>query len=199
VAQRLRAAPIAAAGITLAAALGLAVSVSPRAPTDSDYFGPNMPTWVRVPTTIGDPVYAGVLVLNAKSGDAIELRSLAIERLEGDAMVRPLVRALHGRTQTIGGIVASALPATIDLSTYTSLEGFRFTDADGPVEFALMIAGTTPIHGFDGLWLRFTRNGEPTHVEDWIPMRASVCTGSTLDQAVERCRPIEDQMRSFGL
>jgi hypothetical protein len=155
--------------------------------------------WVRVPTPIGDPVYVGVLVLNAQPGDSIVLASQAIERREGDATVEPLLRILGDETQTLGGISASELPDSIDLTSYRPLPGFRFTDADGPVEFSVRIEGSTPIHGFDGLWLRFNRNGESNLVEDWIPIRASICSGSTRDQAAERCRPIEDQMHSFGL
>jgi hypothetical protein len=190
---------IAAVGLALAAATLAAVTFVPRAPTDSDYFGPNTPTWVRVPTTLGDPVYVGVLVINALPGDAIELESLAFERVEGDATAEPLLRILGEEAQTLGGIAASNLPATFDLSTYRPLPGFRFTDLDGPVELSVRIEGPTPIHGFDGLWLRFTRKGGSTPVEDWLPMRASICTGTTLDEAVERCRPIESQMHSFGL
>ena len=188
---------IVAAGLGLAALVVGAFMVWQRGPTDSDYFGPNMPTWVRVPTVIGDPVYVGVLVFNARPGDSIELLALRLERVEGDAAVDPLLRVLHGGTETIGGIAASALPPTIDPSTYDPLPGFRFSDADGPVEFSLRIAGTSPVHGFDGMWLQFRRNGSEV-LEDWIPVRASICSGSTFDQAVERCRPIEDQMHSFG-
>ena len=190
---------IAAAGLVLAAAIALLARPSSGGQPDSDYFGPNAPTWVRVPTTLGDPVYVGVTVLSAGPGDAIRLESLDVERREGDVTIETLVRILHGGTRTLGGIAASQLPHEFDLSTYAAVPGFRFSEADGPVELSLRIAGTTPIHGFDGLWLRFTRNGESAVVADWIPMRASVCTGSTQDQAVERCRPIEDQMRSFGL
>ena len=190
---------IAAAGLGLAAAVAGLITTWPEGPRDSDYFGPNEPTWVRVPTILGDPVYLGVLVLHALPGDAIVLESLGLDRVEGDASVDAMFRILGDETQTMGGIPASALPDTIDLTTYGSLSGFRFAAADGPVEFSLRISGTSPIHGFDGLWLRFARNGEATIIEDWIPMRATVCTGSTFDQAVERCRPIEAQMHSFGL
>jgi hypothetical protein len=190
---------IAAAALGLAAVILAAVALWPRGPTDSDYFGPNMPTWVRVPATLGDPVYVGVLVINALPGDAIQLDSLGVERIEGDASVEAMVRILGDETQTMGGIAASNLPGTFDLSTYRPLPGFRFSDLDGPVEFSLRITGTTPIHGFDGLWLRFARNGNSALSEDWIPMRASICTGATFEDAVERCRPIEGQMHSFGL
>jgi hypothetical protein len=190
---------IGAAGFALAVLVLGVLALWPRGPTDSDYFGPNMPTWVRVPTTVGDPVYVGVLVLNARAGDVVELASLGIDRTEGDATIEPLVRVLAGETETLGGIAASALPPTIDLSSYSPLLGFRFAEADGPVELSLRVSGAAPIHGFDGLTLRFTRNGADEEVVDRIPMRASVCAGSTFDQAVELCRPIEDQMHSFGL
>ena len=155
-----------------------------------------MPTWVRVPTTLGDPVYVGVLVLHAKPGDTIELDSLVVEGLEGDATVKPMVRILHGETRTLGGIAESDLGDTIDLSTYRPLTMLRFAEADGPVEFAVRVDGTTPVHGFNGLRLRFRIDGIGSVIEDWIPMRASVCTGTTRPEAVERCRPIEQQMRS---
>jgi hypothetical protein len=197
--RRLPGGTIAAATLALVALVLGGLALWPRARLDSDYFGPNMPTWVRVPTVRGDPVYVGVLRLSAQAGDVIELTSLDIERREGDAKVEPMLRILNGRTETLGGIAASALPDTFDLSTYLPLPGFRFADADGPVEFSLRVGGTSALQGFDGLWLGFTRNGDRAILEDWIPMRASICTGSTLEEAVERCRPIEAESHSFGL
>ena len=197
--RALRRPAFAAAALGLAAATLIAVAFWPHGPTDSDYFGPNEPTWVRVPTTLGDPVYVGVLVLNARPHDSLELVSLGLERVEGDATVEPMLRILGDDPQTLGGISASALPETIDLGAYSGLAGFRFADTDGPVELSLKIAGTSPIHGFGGLWLVFRRAGATEVLEDWIPMRASICTGSTLREAVELCRPIEAEMHSFGL
>lgn len=187
---------IAAAGSVLAAAILVGAHLAARGSADSDYFGPNMPTWVRVPTTLGDPVYVGVLVLRPHPGDAVELDSLVVEGLEGDATVEPIVRILRGETKTLGGIAESDLGETIDLSTYRPLTGLRFAEADGPVELAVRVVGTTPVHGFNGLRLRFRLVGQASVLEDWIPMRASICTGTTRPEAVERCLPIEQQMRS---
>ena len=189
---------IAAAGLAVVAVIILTLALWPRGPTDSDYFGPNEPTWVRVPAAFDDPVYVGVGMLNAKAGDAITLESLTLERLEGNPIVNPMLRIMGDDTQTFGGIAASALPDTLDLTAYVPLPGFRFTHEDGPVELSVRVEGKAPIHGFDGLWLRFTRNGESTLIDDWIPMRASICTGATLDSAIERCRAIADQMRDAG-
>lgn len=187
---------IAAAGSVLVAAILAGAYILERGPADSDYFGPNMPTWVRVPTTLADPVYVGVLVLHAHSGDAIELDSLVVEGLQGDATIEPMVRILRGETRTLGGIAESDLGETIDLSTYRPLTMLRFAEADGPVEFAVRVVGTTPVHGFNGLRLRFRIEGTASVIEDWIPMRASICTGTTRPEAIERCVPIEQQMRS---
>jgi hypothetical protein len=190
---------IAAAGFVLAAAvLAGGGFLLVRGPVDSDYFGPNMPTWVRVPTTIGDPVYVGVLLLRAQPGDAVELDSLLVEGLIADTGVAPMVRILHGETRILGGISESDLGDTIDLSSYGSLSMLRFSETDGPVELAVRVVGTAPVHGFDGLRLRFRISGAAAVIEDWIPMRASICTGSTFTEAVERCRPIAEQMESEG-
>lgn len=194
----LRRRPIAAAGLVLAAAVLAGGFLLARGPVDSDYFGPNMPTWVRVPTTIGDPVYVGVLVLRAQPGDAVELDSLLVDGLIADTGVEPMVRILHGETRILGGISESDLGDTIDLSSYGSLPTLRFSETDGPVELAVRVVGTAPVHGFDGLRLRFRIGGAAAVIEDWIPMRASICTGSTFVEAVERCRPIAEQMESEG-
>lgn len=190
---------IAAWGIVLTAAILLAAYLVVRGPADSDYFGPNEPTWVRVPTTVGDPVYVGILLLRAHAGDIIELQSIAFAGLLGDTVAEPLVRHIDEPARILGAIAESDLGDTIDLSTYGPLPGLRFSEADGPVELAVRITGTTPVHGFDGLWLRFGISGVDGTVEDWIPMRASVCTGTTRAGAIERCRPVEAEMHSFGL
>jgi hypothetical protein len=184
----------AAAGLVLAAAAIAGGFVIARGPADSDYFGPNEPTWVRVPTTLGDPVYVGVLVLRAQPGDSVELDEMLVEGIQGDATVEPIVRVLRTETRILGGIAESDLGDTIDLASYSPLTALRFAEADGPVELAVRIVGTTPVHGFNGLRLRVRIDGVP--IEDWIPMRASICTGSTRPEAVERCRPIEAQMLS---
>ena len=189
---------IAAAGILLVAAILAGAYLEQSSPPDSDYFGPNEPTWVRVPTTLGDPVFVGVLVLHARPGDVIELDSLIVEKLEGDAAITPIARVLKGETQILGGIAASDLGDAIDLSTYVPMAMLRFTEADGAVELAVRVSGSAPIHGFNGLRLRFTIDGARSVVEDRIPMRASICTGASRPEAVERCRPIEEQMRSEG-
>jgi hypothetical protein len=188
---------IAAVGLVLAAAILAGGFVVARGQADSNYFGPNTPTWVRVPTTIGDPVYVGVLVLRARPGDTVELNSLVVEDLIDDTGVEPMVRILQGETRILGGIAESDLGETIDLSSYVPLSGLRFSVADGPVEFAVRVTGTTPVHGFNALRLRLRINGAAA-LEDWIPMRASICTGLTRAEAVERCRPIAEQMRSEG-
>ena len=189
---------IAAVGLVLAAAILAGGFLLVRGPVDSDYFGPDMPTWVRVPATIGDPVYVGVLVLHAQPGDAIELEALGIDGLIGDADVEPMVRILHGETRILGGIAERDLVDKIDLSTYRALSMLRFSEADGSVELAVRVVGTTPIHGFNGLRLRFRLNGAATVLEDWFPMRASICVDSTFAGAVERCRPVAEQMASEG-
>lgn len=189
---------IAAAGLILAAAVLAGDFLLARGQADSDYFGPNMPTWVRVPATIGDPVYVRVLLLRAQPGDAIELDSLLVDGLIGDTRVEPMVRILHGETRILGGITESGLGDTIDLSHYVSMAGLRFSEADGPVEFAVRVVGTAPVHGFNGLRLRFRINDVAAVIEDWVPMRASICAGSTFAEAVERCRPIAMQMESDG-
>ena len=107
-------------------------------PGDSDYFGPNMPTWVRVPTTLGDPVYVGVLVLRAQQGDAIELDSLVVEGLEG---TRRSSRSRGSSTARRGPRWHRAKRPrrhhrSIDLHAADTL---RFTAADGPVEFAVRV------------------------------------------------------------
>ena len=97
----------------------------------------------------------------------------------------------------LGGITESDLGNTIDLSSYGSLP-LRFSEAEGPVELAVRVVGTAPIHGFEGLRLRFRVNGSRAVLEDWFPMRASICAGSTFAEAIERCRPIAEQMASEG-
>jgi hypothetical protein len=189
---------IAAAGLVLAAAILGGAFLLLRGPVDSDYFGPNEPTWVRVPTTIGDPVYVGVLVLRAQAGDLVELESVLVDGLIGDTSVEPMARVLSGPTRILGGIAESDLGDAIDLSTYMPLAMLRFSASDGPVEFAVRVVGTAPVHGFNGLRLRFRINGAAAVLEDWIPMRASICTGSTFAEAVERCRPIAEEMASEG-
>jgi hypothetical protein len=190
---------IAAAGILLVAAVVLGSYLLTRGPSDSDYFGPNEPTWVRVPTTLGDPVYVGILILRAQPGHTVELEGLVVEGITGDAVVAPMVRHIQEPASVLGGIAESDLGGAIDLSTYGPLAGLRFSPADDPVELAVRITGTTPVHGFDGLRLRFSINDGEATVDDRIPMRASVCTGTTRAEAVESCRPIEAEMRSFGL
>jgi len=183
-------------GSVLAAGILAAAFLGGGGREDSDYFGPNEPTWVRVPTTLGDPVYLGVLVLHARPGDVVELDSLVVEGIEGDATVEPIVRILDGETRILGGIAQSDLGDTIDLSRYVAMATTRFDEADGPVELAIRVVGTTPVHGFNGLRLRIRIDGASSVIEDWIPMRASICTAATRASAVERCRPIEAQMLS---
>lgn len=189
---------IAAAGVILVAAILAGAFLAIRGPVDSDYFGPNEPTWVRVPTTIGDPVYVGLLVLYAQSGDVVELDSVVVEGLSGDPSIEPIVRILDGPSRILGAIAASHLGDTIDLSTYAPFSPLRFSEAAGPVELAVRVAGTAPVHGFNGARLRFRINGAAAVTEDWIPLRASICTGSTFAEAVDRCRPVADQMESEG-
>ena len=188
---------VAAAGLVLVAALAAAF-LATRGPMDSDYFGPNEPTWVRVPARIGDPVYVGILVLHAQAGDIVELESVVIEGRSGDASIEPIVRILLGPSRILGAIAESDLRDVIDLSTYAPFAPLRISDAEAPVELAVRVLGTAPVHGFSGVRLRFRIDGDSALIEDWIPMRASVCAGSTVDEAVERCRPIADQMESEG-
>ena len=185
---------IAAAGVVLAAAILAGAFLLGRGPVDSDYFGPNEPTWVRVPTTIGDPVYVGILVLRAQPGDTIELESVQVDGLLGDTSVEPMARVLSGPTRILGAIAESDLGDTIDLSSYMPSAMLRFSEAVGPVELAVRVVGTAPVHGFNGLRIRFRINGATAVVEDWIPMRASICTGSTRAEALERCQPLAQQM-----
>lgn len=187
-----------AVGLVLVAAVFGGAFLLTRGPMDSDYFGPNEPTWVRVPAKLGDPVYVGVRLLYARPGDAVELDSVAVEGISGDADVEPIVRTLPGPSRILGAIAASDLGDTIDLSTYVPFSTLRFSAANGPVELAVRVVGTAPIHGFNGVRLRFRINGAAAVIEDWIPMRASVCTGSTFPAAVERCEPIAEQMASEG-
>ena len=187
---------IAAVGLLLVAAILAGAFLATRGPVESDYFGPHEPTWVRVPTTIGDPVYVGIIVLHAHPGDVVELDSVVIEGLSGDASIEPIVRILVGPSRILGGIAASHLGDTIDLSTYAPFSPLRFSEAMGSVELAVRVVGAAPVHGFNGVRLRFRINSATAVTEDWIPMRASICTGSTFAEAVERCRPIADQMAS---
>jgi hypothetical protein len=187
---------IAAAGLVLAAAISGGAYLALRGPEDSDYFGPNEPTWVRVPARIDDPVYVGVLVLRARSGDVVELDSVVVEGVSGDATIEPIVRTLRGPSRILGAIAASDLGDAIDLSTYGPFATLRFSEATGPVELAVRVVGTAPVHGFNGVRLRFRVNGGAAVFEDWIPMRASICTGLTFAEAVDRCRPIAEQMSS---
>jgi hypothetical protein len=183
--------------VLVAAILGGAF-LATRAPVDSDYFGPNQPTWVRVPAKLGDPVYVGILVLFARPGDTVELESVAVEGVSGNPSIEPIVRTLAGPSRVLGAIAASDLGDTIDLSTYAPFSRLRFSEGDGSIELAIRVVGTAPVHGFNGVRLRFTVNGAAPVIEDWIPMRASICTGSTSAEAVQRCRPIADQMASEG-
>jgi hypothetical protein len=196
--RRLSRRSIAAAGFVLVAAILAGRFLLARGLEDSNYFGPNEPTWVRVPTTIGDPVYVGILLLRAHPGDAIELESLEVDGLIGDTMVEPIARVLSGPTRTLGGIAESDLGDTIDLSSYGPIRMLHFAEVDGEVELAVRVEGTAPVHGFDGVRLRFRINGASTLTEDWIPIRASICTALTRDEAVARCKPIADQMESEG-
>ena len=189
---------IAAAGLVLTAALLAGGFLLARGQVDSDYFGPNMPTWVRVPTTIGDTVYVGVLLLRAQTGDVVELDSLLVDGVIGGATIEPMVRILHGETRILGGITESDLGDSIDLSSYRTLSMLRFLETDGPVELAVRVTGNAPIQGFNGLRLRFRINDDAAVIEDWIPMRASICAGSTFAEAIERCRPIAEMMESEG-
>jgi hypothetical protein len=185
----------AAAGPALAAAL-LAASAFACGAADTDYFGSNEPTWVRVPATLGDPVYVGVLLLRAQPGDSIELVSLAAGGVANGTETHALVSVLGEETTWIGAMTESDLENVIDLDTYRPLAGARFSAADGPVALVIRVTGSGPMQGFDGVVLSFRRNDGPV-VEDHIPLRASICTGATFEDAVERCRPIESQMRSF--
>ena len=185
---------IAAAGLVLVAAILAGAFLATRGSVDSDYFGPNEPTWVRVPTAFGDPVYVGILVLYAHPGDLVELDSVGVEGISGDASIEPIVRILDGPSRILGAIAASHLGDTIDLSTYAPFSPLRLSEANGPVELAVRVVGTAPVHGFEGVRLRFRINSAAAVTEDWLPMRASICTGSTFAEAVERCRPIADQM-----
>jgi hypothetical protein len=189
---------VAAAGLVLVAAILGCAFLLLRGPVDSDYFGPNEPTWVRVPAKVGDPVYVGVVVLHAQAGDAVELDSVVVEGRSGDASIEPIVRILHGPSRIVGAIAASDLGDAIDLSTYAPFSPLRFSETAGSVELAVRVVGSDPVHGFNGVRLRFRINGATAVIEDWIPMRASICTGLTLTEAVERCRPIADQMASEG-
>jgi hypothetical protein len=194
----LRRRSIAAAGLGLVAAILAGAFLATRGPVDSDYFGPNEPTWVRVPAAIGDPVYVGILVLYARSGDAVELDSVTVEGITGDASIEPIVRILDGPSRILGGIAASDLGDTIDLSTYAPFSTLRFSERSGPVELAVRVVGTSPVLGFDGVRLRFTINDAAAVIEDWIPMRASICTALTFAEAVEGCRHVADEMASEG-
>lgn len=196
--ERLKHVRIAAGAIVLLAAIVLAGIWLLRGPADSDYFGPNEPTWVRVPTTLGDSVYVGIAVLHARPGDTLVLESVEVGGLVGGAVVAPIARLLPAPQQIIGAIRGSELGGEIDASSYGSPAGLSFSAANGTVELAAKVSGTTPVHGFDGIHVRFRVEGERAVIEDWIPVRASICTGETLAAAIEVCRPIEAEMHSSG-
>ena len=185
---------IAAGGFILAAAIGLAALMLSMGPPDSNYFGPNEPTWVRVPTTLGDPVYVGVLVLHAHPGDSIVVESLTPDGLLGDATVEPIARVVEEPARLIGGMRESDLDDVLDLSAYGPVAGLRFSAAVDGVELAVRISGTTSVHGFDGVRLRFRVDAQAQPIDDWIPLRASVCSGATMAEAVEVCAPIASEM-----
>jgi hypothetical protein len=169
------------------AAVLIASAVSGCAEQDSDYFGPSDPIWVRVPTTVGDPVYVGVAVLSVAAGDTVELLSVSTGGAEGGASVEGLVSVLRGETRLIGAVAASDLPAEIDLGTYQSLAGARIHARDGPVTFVVRVTGSAPLYGFTELALRFRLNGAEVAV-DRFPLRATVCAGETRRQAAQACR-----------
>ena len=113
---------------------------------------------MRVPTTTGDPVYVGVLVLVARPGDTVRLESLVPAKVEGDAVIEPIVDVLDGETRLFGAIAESDVGDSADATAYEPLGGVEFADAAGPVALAVRIRGTTPVHGFDGLTLRYRLN-----------------------------------------
>lgn len=185
---------IAAGGSALAAAIALAAFMLSTGPPDSDYFGPNEPTWVRVPSTLGDPVYVGVLILHAHPGDSVVLESVTVEGLLGDATVEPIARVVEEPARIIGGMRESDLDDVLDLSAYGPVAGLPFSAAVDGVELALRISGSTPVHGFDGVRLRFRVGAQAEPMDDRIPLRASVCSGATMAEAVEVCGPIASEM-----
>jgi hypothetical protein len=180
----------------LATALFLGALTAGCQGSDSDYFGTYDSTWVAVPTVAGDPVYVGVTLLNAHPGDTVEIDSVTFGDVTGDAIAEPLAAILRGETHLLGGMRASEIGESVDLTPYASPVGLRFAAHDGPVALAARLSGTAPVLGFRYVVVRFRANDGPIHV-DQIDFRASVCIGATFEEAVERCRPIEDEMDSF--
>jgi hypothetical protein len=188
----------AATGPMVGAALLTSTIAMACGASDSDYFGPNEPTWVRVPVTSRDPAYVGVIVLLARSGDTVTIDSVDFGGPVGDAHIEALVSILHGRTKLIGAIAESRLGAEIELSTYVPATGFQFDEADGAVALAARITGTTSVHGFRNVTVRFhTARGSRSWV-DLIPYRASVCSAETFEAALQVCKPIADEMDRTG-
>jgi hypothetical protein len=164
---------------------------------DSDYFGPYESTWVRIPVARGEAAYVGITVMTAHEGEVIVLDSVDFEGREGDATIEPLVAAVREGTGLIGAIAASDIDASIDLDAYRPASGVRFAQGDGEVALAVRITGTSPVQGFESATIRFRTEGSSALRVDQIPLRATVCSGLTVELAIAICDSIEDT-RSFG-
>lgn len=173
-----------------AAALATAMLVGCAAP-DSDYFGPDEPTWVRVPTAVDEAVYVGVTVLRAAPGDTVELLAVSVDGVVGDVRADGLVSVLAGETQLIGAAAASDLPAEIELDRYGSPAGMRIDWGTGPVGFVVRVAGRSAVYGFGEVVLRYRVNGSDPAI-DRFPLRATVCADASRDLAIARCRKVAE-------
>ena len=187
----------AVAGLVLAAAL-FALPLMGCSADDSDYFGAYESSWVRIPIAAGDGAYVGITVLAAHDGDTVVLESVDFDGREGEATIEPLVAVLRGEARLIGAVAESEVGATVDLATYRAAAGVRFSEGEGPVALAARISGTSPVHGFGSVIVRFQIEGSSALRVDRIPFRATVCTAATVEAAVDVCRPIEDRMATFG-
>ena len=162
----------------------------------STYFGDDANTWVRVPVVNHENVYVGISLLQAQGDDTVELVSIEPTSVEGGTRVTGLASVLGGPTTWAGASRESDLAeAGIDLSKYAEVAGFKFDASDGPTALMVRVTGTEAVAGFRSLKLVFRRNGGATETAEF-GVRASVCSGSTMSEAVQVCQPIADEMSS---
>ena len=184
----------AAAILVMAAAASLGASGCDIA--RSSYFGKVANTWVRLPVVNHENVYVGISLLQAQGDDRVELLSVEPTGVEGGTAVTGLASVLGGPTTWAGISRESELAeGGIELANYLGVAGFQFDASDGPVALMVRVTGSEPIAGFRTVKLVFRRNGGASETAEF-DVRASVCSGSTMPQAIEICQPIADEMNS---
>ncbi|MES2210310.1 MAG: hypothetical protein V4515_09005 [Chloroflexota bacterium] len=165
---------------------------------ESAYFTRGDPIWVRAPTLDGQDVYVGIGILIAQGSDRVHLGSVEANGVEGDASIEGLAAVLGAETHLVGIGTVDALTASgVDLDAYRPITEVSISAQSGPVALILKVTGKAWIRGFRDVTLRFEVDGGVEQIETF-PTRATICSGATLDEALVRCRPIEEQMHSFG-